>query len=52
MKQLKSMGFREEILINVYRSITLSQYAYSAPLLCSASQQSKKGNGNNNKGDS
>ena len=35
------MGFREEILIKVYRSIKLRQYAYSAPLLSSASQQAK-----------
>ncbi len=33
------MGFKEEILMKVYRSITLSQYLYNAPLLGSASTQ-------------
>jgi hypothetical protein len=36
------MVFKEEILMNIYRSITLSQYLYSAPLLGSASTQAKK----------
>jgi hypothetical protein len=36
------MGFKEEILMNIYRSITLSQYLYNAPLLGSASTQAKK----------
>jgi hypothetical protein len=35
------MGFKEEILINIYRSITLSQYLYNAPLLESASTRAK-----------
>ncbi len=42
LKQLKHMGFKEEILMNIYRSITLSQYLYNAPLLGSASTQAKK----------
>jgi len=41
IKQLKKMGFKEEILVNVYKSITLSQYIYNAPLLSSASTQAK-----------
>jgi hypothetical protein len=36
------MGFKEEILMNIYRSMTLSQYQYNAPLLGSASTQAKK----------
>jgi hypothetical protein len=36
------MGFKEEILMNIYRSITLSQHLYNAPLLGSASTQAKK----------
>ena len=35
------MGFKEEILVNVYQSITLSQYLYNAPLLCSTNEMSK-----------
>jgi hypothetical protein len=31
LKQLKQLKFKEEILINVYRSLTLSHYTYSAP---------------------
>jgi hypothetical protein len=38
------MGIKEEILMNIYRSITLSQYLYNAPLLGSASTQAKKRN--------
>lgn len=41
IKRLKQMGLREEILVNVYRSITLSHYCYNAPLLCSASKGAK-----------
>ena len=37
-KLFRSMGFKEEILINVYQSITLRQYLYAAPLLISASR--------------
>jgi hypothetical protein len=33
IKQLKRIGFKEEILINVDRSVTLSQFIYSAPML-------------------
>ncbi len=40
IKQLKRMGFKEEM--NIYRSITLSQYLYNALLLGSASTQAKK----------
>jgi hypothetical protein len=36
------LGFKEEILINIYRSIKLSQHLYNAPLLGSASTQAKK----------
>ena len=42
IKTLKSMGFKEEILVNVYQSITLSQYLYAAPLLISASKTAKE----------
>jgi hypothetical protein len=41
LKQLKQLKFEEEILINVYRSITLSHYTYSAPLLISTSKNAK-----------
>jgi hypothetical protein len=41
IKTLKSMGFLEEILVNIYQSITLSQYLYAAPLLISASKTAK-----------
>ena len=41
IKQLKQLKFKEEILINVYRSITLSIYNYSAPLLITTSPQGK-----------
>jgi hypothetical protein len=41
-KQLKRMGFKEEILLNIYRSITLSQYLYNASVLGSANTQAKK----------
>ncbi len=42
IKQLKRMGFKEEILMNIYRSVTLSQYLYNAPVLGSASTQANK----------
>ena len=42
IKKLKSIGFKEEILINVYQSITLSQYLYAATLLISASKTAKE----------
>jgi hypothetical protein len=42
IKQLNRIRFTEEILMNIYRSITLSQYLYNAPLLGSASTQAKK----------
>jgi hypothetical protein len=42
IKQLKRMGFKEEILMNIYRSITFSQYLYNASILGSASTQAKK----------
>jgi hypothetical protein len=41
IKTLKSMGFKEEILVNIYQSIKLSQYLYAAPLLISASKTAK-----------
>jgi hypothetical protein len=43
IKQLKRMGFKEEILINIYRSITLSQYLYTTSRISKYS--SKKRNG-------
>ena len=42
IKSLKSMGFKEEILVNVYQSIILSQYLYAAPLLISANRSAKE----------
>ncbi len=42
IKTLKSMGFKEEILVNIYQTITLSQYLYAAPLLISASKTAKE----------
>ena len=42
IKQLKRMGFKQDLLINIYRSVTLSQYLYSAPMLTSASNKAKK----------
>jgi hypothetical protein len=37
------MGFKEEILVNIYQSIiTLSQYLYAAPILISASRSAKE----------
>jgi hypothetical protein len=42
IKQLKRTGFKEEILMNIYRSITLSHYLNNATLLGSASTQAKK----------
>ena len=41
MKQLKNLKFKQEILINVYRSLTLSHYTYSAPLLILTSANAK-----------
>ena len=35
-------SLKEEILVNVYKSITLSQYLYAAPLLISASRSAKE----------
>ena len=35
------MGFKEETLVNVYQTITLSQYLYNVPLLSSTSEMSK-----------
>ena len=45
IKQLKQLKFKEEILINVYRTITLSIYNYSAPLLITTSPPGKNRNG-------
>jgi hypothetical protein len=41
IKQLKRMEFKDEILMNIYRSITLTTQSISAPLLGSASTQAK-----------
>ncbi len=40
LKQLRSLGFKQEISINVYRSIILSQVNFAAPVLCSATKKS------------
>jgi hypothetical protein len=39
IKQLKRVGFREEILITVYRSLALSHINYSAPILTSVNKE-------------
>jgi hypothetical protein len=36
------MGFTEGKLVCIYKSLTLSQYIYGAPLLASASTRAKK----------
>jgi hypothetical protein len=36
------MGFTEDKLVCIYKSLTLSQYIYGAPLLASASTRTKK----------
>jgi hypothetical protein len=36
------MGFKEEILVDIYQSIALSQYLYAAPLLISARKTAKE----------
>jgi len=41
LSQLKKSGFRESILINVYRSYALSHFIYSAPILTSVSEKAK-----------
>jgi hypothetical protein len=41
LKQLKRLGFKEEILINVYRTLSISVIRYSAPLLVAANEQTK-----------
>ena len=41
-EHLKQLKFKEEILINVYRSLTLSHSTYSAPLLISTSKNVKR----------
>jgi hypothetical protein len=42
LKKLRRMGFTEDKLVCIYKSLTLSQYIYSAPLLASASTRAKK----------
>jgi hypothetical protein len=42
LKKLRRMGFTENKLVCVYKSLTLSQYIYGAPLLASASTRAKK----------
>jgi len=39
LRQLRQLGFREPILINVYRSYVLSHFAYSAPVLASTNNR-------------
>jgi hypothetical protein len=41
VKQLKRLGFEERILINVYRSLVLSHFNYSSPVLASTSAADK-----------
>ena len=41
MKQLKKLKFKQEILINVYRSLGLSNCTYSVPILISTSANAK-----------
>ena len=42
IKQLKHFGFKEEILITVYRSLAISHFTYSAPILTSTSVKIKE----------
>ena len=42
IKTLKSMGFKEEILVNIYQSITLSQYLYAARYYYQQAKQPKR----------
>jgi hypothetical protein len=42
LKKLRRMGFTEDKLVCIYKSSTLSQYIYGAPLLASASTRAKK----------
>jgi len=41
LNQLKKAGFRESILVNVYRSYAISHFIYSAPVLTSVSEKAK-----------
>jgi hypothetical protein len=41
IKQLKRIGFKQEILLNIYRTHGLSHFIYSAPMLCSCSDLAK-----------
>jgi hypothetical protein len=41
IKQLKRIGFKLEILINIYRTHGLSHFIYSAPMLSSCSDHAK-----------
>jgi hypothetical protein len=41
IKELKQLGFREEILITVYRAYVVSHFIYSAPMLSTASRLAK-----------
>jgi len=38
LKELKRVGFKEEIIINTYRSLVLSLISYGAPLFCSCTK--------------
>ena len=42
IRKLKRMGFGEERLVCIYKSLTLCQYTNKAPLLASASESAKK----------
>jgi hypothetical protein len=44
LKKLRRMGYTETKLVCVYKSLTLSQYIYGAPLLSISINKSKKGN--------
>ena len=41
IKRLKHLGFRQEIMVSVYRSHALSHFTYSAPLLTDLSSKTK-----------
>ena len=41
LKQLRRSGFERKILVNVYRSLVLSHFNYSSPLLASTSRSDK-----------
>jgi pterin-4a-carbinolamine dehydratase len=42
LRKLRQKGFREEVLVNIYRSLALSHFNYSAPILTTANQNIQK----------